>query len=172
MEILTLRLASFLTALLVTLSAPAMAEVPANCTLTALAGPERYALKCTGALVIELEPGAVLKYSGEADGLPERLILEDGRALIEVTPGSVVPQIRTPHAIAAVRGTVYAIEVGADSTAVFVLRGAVGVRTRQGPRDTATLTAGQGVDVTPGEALTVNTWGAARVDELLARFGR
>lgn len=166
------RLISIMMIVSAALSGAVMAEVPQNCTLTALSDPQRYALDCTGALVIELEPGAVLKYSGDEDGLPERLILEDGRALIEVTPGSASPQIRTPHAIAAVRGTVYALEVSADTTAVFVLRGEVEVRNRSGLRNTVTLTEGHGVDVVPGQPLTVVMWGAARERALLARFGR
>lgn len=148
------------------------AEAPANCSLTTLADPPRQMLACGGSLVIELEAGTVLRYSDDGDGSPQRLFLDEGRILIEVEPGSHVPQIRTPHAIAAVRGTVYTVEVGMTSTAIFVQRGTVDVQSRLGRRSSATLTAGLGVDVRPGQTITTRQWPSERAAEVLARFGR
>ena len=149
-----------------------LAQVPDNCTLITLTDPQRAALNCGGVLIVELEEGTVLKYFGENNGLPRRLTLENGAALIEVEPGTDAPQIRTPHAIAAVRGTIYVVDVSAGATSVFVLRGEVEVRNTLGMLNIATLTAGKGVDVAPGQNFSVEDWGEARVRNLLARFGR
>lgn len=151
---------------------PVAAQVPDNCTLTTLSNPDRYVLRCAGSLEIEMDAATQMGIVGNADGFPERLTITRGTLLIDVDPGSPSPQIRTPHAIAAVRGTVYAVEIQPGSTAVFVVRGVVNVRHRRGLGGSVDLGAGQGVDVTPGQSLEVKTWGAARVQELLSRFGR
>ncbi|MBS7698664.1 MULTISPECIES: FecR family protein [unclassified Chelatococcus] len=81
-------------------------------------------------------------------------------------------QVQTPHAVASVRGTTWAVDVTPAQSAVFVQEGRVGVTRARGGRGVV-LTAGEGVDVAPGRApLVVNRWGAARVAALLARFGR
>jgi ferric-dicitrate binding protein FerR (iron transport regulator) len=80
-------------------------------------------------------------------------------------------QIRTPHAIASVRGTLFAVDITAGRTAVFAAEGSVRVR-QIGTIDSVTLRAGQGVDVAPGQPLVVRRWGTPRVEALLARFGR
>lgn len=152
--------------------APSSAEIPENCALTELTNPTRYMLACEGALTIELEAGTVLQYSDDNNGFPGQVILQEGRVLIEVEPGTDTPQVRTPHAIAAVRGTVYAVDAGVSSTAIFVLRGEVEVRSRFGLRTTAILTEGQGVDVVPGQSFSVVEWPQERVRSLLSRFGR
>ena len=77
----------------------------------------------------------------------------------------------TPHAIASVRGTIYAVDVQGGRTSVFVARGRVAVRIASPPRPSM-LGAGQGVDVVPGQPLDVKTWGAERAAGMLARFGR
>jgi ferric-dicitrate binding protein FerR (iron transport regulator) len=70
-----------------------------------------------------------------------------------------------------VRGTIYAVDVQAGRTSVFVARGRVAVQHRE-PSPSVILGAGQGVDVVPGRPLDVKTWGAERAAGLLARFGR
>lgn len=150
----------------------AQSEIPANCTLTALTDPPRQMLSCGGSLVIELEPGTVLRYTDDGDGMPERMLLDQGSILIDVEPGTAAPQIRTPHAIAAVRGTVFTVEAGPTSTAIFVQSGTVDVQSRLGRRSTATLVPGQGVDVTPRQSITVRQWPQTRAAGVLARFGR
>ncbi|MEM9105955.1 MAG: FecR domain-containing protein, partial [Pseudomonadota bacterium] len=97
-------------------------------------------------------------------------VLSDA-VLIEVAPDSGDFQIQTPHAIAAVRGTVYVVDVSADQTDVFVVEGEVSVSRADGS-DPVELTAGLGVDVLPGEPLVVRQWPEERVRNLLARFGR
>ena len=80
-------------------------------------------------------------------------------------------QILTPLAIAAVRGTKWAVEVTTARTSVLVLSDTVGVTNRRLNRYVI-LTEGEGVDITPADtSLVQKTWGAARVRALLARFG-
>jgi ferric-dicitrate binding protein FerR (iron transport regulator) len=81
-------------------------------------------------------------------------------------------EVITPQAIAAVRGTQWAVDAEGAKTSVFVVGGSVGVRRRGGP-GRVVLGAGEGVDVEPGRApLTVRRWPQPRVDALLARLGR
>ncbi|MEO9781827.1 MAG: FecR domain-containing protein [Sedimentitalea sp.] len=150
----------------------ASAQMPENCVLTTVTGPDRHVLSCAGNLVIEMDVATEMGIVNGPNDLPERVTLSQGTVLIEVEQGGAVPQIRTPHAIAAVRGTVYAVDIQSESTAVFVLRGAVNVRHRRGSSKSVDLTAGQGVDVTPGQSLEVKTWGEDRVRALLSRLGR
>jgi hypothetical protein len=82
-------------------------------------------------------------------------------------------EIRTPQAIAAVRGTQWTVDVAGGKTAVFVVTGRVSVRRVSGGTGSVNLSAGEGVDVEPGTApLVVRRWPAARASALLARFGR
>ncbi|MDU9005551.1 FecR family protein [Sedimentitalea todarodis] len=150
----------------------AHAQMPENCALTAVSDSDRYVLKCAGNLVIEMDAATKLGIANGRDGLAERVTLTGGTVLIDVEPGGAAPQIRTPHAIAAVRGTVYAVDIQSSSTAVFVVRGAVNVRHLHGSDGSVELQAGQGVDVTPGQSLEVKTWGEGRVRTLLSRFGQ
>jgi ferric-dicitrate binding protein FerR (iron transport regulator) len=81
-------------------------------------------------------------------------------------------QVATPLAIAAVRGTKWAVDVAAGKTSVFVVRGSVMVQ-RPAAGSGVVLGSGDGVDVEPGTGpLTVKRWPAARVSALLARFGQ
>jgi ferric-dicitrate binding protein FerR (iron transport regulator) len=90
--------------------------------------------------------------------------------LIEVTRRRRF-QILTPHAIASVRGTMFAVDVTAERTSVFVVRGRTRVESRS-VSGAVVLGSGDGVDVTPGQLLVVRRWSAERVAALLARFGR
>ena len=81
-------------------------------------------------------------------------------------------QVITPQAIAAVRGTKWAVDVAADKTSVFVVRGNVAVR-RPSARRGVTLGPGEGVDVDTGTGpLTVKRWPPERAAALLARLGQ
>jgi hypothetical protein len=81
-------------------------------------------------------------------------------------------QILTPHAIAAVRGTIWAVEVTAAQSSTLAVSGAVEVTRLNGTRGVI-LQAGEGADVTPGSGpITVKRWGEKRVQALLARFAR
>ena len=147
----------------------------AGCTLTAVtSAPQRSVLKCPG-LTVEAEQKAQYQLlDRDRNQVPDAARLTSGALLIEYTPGTSKRgfQILTPHAIASVRGTTWAVDVAGANTAVFVQDGEVNVNR---PRTTrgVVLHAGQGVDVGPGTgALVVKTWGAPRVAALLARFGR
>jgi ferric-dicitrate binding protein FerR (iron transport regulator) len=130
-------------------------------------------LDCGGGLKIELEPSVRIKvFMRSGDAPPRALKLEGGGALIDVVPGSKQTQIRTPHAIAAVRGTVYAVDVSREVTSVFVVRGIVEVRKANGSDASVRLGPGQGVDVSAETPLKVATWPTDRAARLLARFGR
>jgi ferric-dicitrate binding protein FerR (iron transport regulator) len=97
--------------------------------------------------------------------------LESRGLLIESPPRRGMFQILTPHAIATVRGTVWAVDVSPARSSVFVREGAVDVRRRHG-EETVTLRGGDGVDVDDVTGLEVKRWSAERAARLLARFGR
>lgn len=149
--------------------APALAEAqtPAGCKAEALADPPRQVLRCGTGLMIEAEQGAQYR-------LKDQSHLEvNGRAvLVDVTPGRRGGfQVLTPHAIASVRGTLYAVDVKDGQSDVFVSRGKVGVQNRS-TRERTTLGASEGSDVIPGKPLDAHVWAAERVQKLMARFGR
>jgi hypothetical protein len=106
---------------------------------------------------------------GLADGvrLRQKGLLLDARRRLSQLSGFVVV---TPQAIAAVRGTKWAVDVQGRSTAVFVVNGVVSVeKTVSG--DAVSLRAGQGVDVDrSAEPVVIKRWPAERVAALLGRF--
>lgn len=150
------------------LATPLVAQVPDNCSVETLSDPDRQVYSCSGGFVIEAEAGTKIGFSGP-DGSIE---VDSGAVLIEVEKRENAAQIRTPQAIAAVRGTVYAVQVADGLTSVFVLRGKVEVSHLVNTTNAVMLQAGQGVDVTPGSPLGVANWGDSRVQKLMARFGR
>ena len=85
-------------------------------------------------------------------------------------------KVTTPQAIAAVRGTKWAVDAQETRTSVLVLRGQVAVRKSAGADQVVgqvVLGPGQGVDVDRGtDPLVVKRWPQPRVDALLARLGQ
>ena len=80
-------------------------------------------------------------------------------------------QILTPLAIAAVRGTKWAMEVMKERNSTLVLNGAVAVTSRR-LNEYVVLRDGEGVDITPSDTTMIQKrWGEARVRALMARFG-
>lgn len=148
------------------------AQTPENCRLQRLSQPDRHVIRCTGGLVITLDAAAQIGLLADPDTPPRVVDLKRGSILIEVAPGTAPTQVQSRHAIAAVRGTEFAVEETANASAVFVLTGRVRVSRRGGGLGAVSLQPGQGVDVVPGQPLEVKTWGQARVDRLLSRFGR
>ncbi|WP_244614943.1 FecR family protein [Pukyongiella litopenaei] len=135
--------------------------------------PARQVMTCDGTLIVEREPGTSMTIDERAGAAPPRAIeIEGGAILIDVQPGTAPTQIRTPHAIAAVRGTTYVVDAGAQRTSVFVIAGRVEVRKLDDGSDTVQLRPGQGTDVTATDRLEVKRWDADRAARLLARFGR
>lgn len=152
------------------ISGAAVAQVDTGCTRTRAGNPPREVFRCANGLVIEAEVAARIGLAVDATG-PRDVKLDRGAVLVEVRPGSTF-QILTPHAIASVRGTEFVVDVAEERTSVFVVEGEVAVTKRYLTDSRVTLQPGEGVDVERSEPLVVKTWGAARVDALLARFGR
>jgi FecR protein len=136
--------------------------------------PSEKTLQCGATLTVRPAQGARyrLLYK-KGDPLPVALRLDEGALLIEFQPvrwGQDF-QILTPLAIAAVRGTEWAVDVAKARTSVLVIDGSVGVTNRR-LNQYVIVTEGEGVDITPADTSTVQkTWGEARKRALLARFG-
>lgn len=155
------------------MSSGVFAQDGQSCVFTSAAsGPDRQIVTCGDALTLEREPAAGLRIVERSNNAAPRVIEVDGGAiLIEVKPGSAPTEIRTPHAIATVRGTTYVVDAGTDESSIFVLKGAVAVQ-RVNDASSVVLGPGEGADVMPGSQVVTNTWSKARADALLARFGR
>jgi len=131
-------------------------------------------LVCGENLTIRPAQGARYKlFYEKGRPLPAGARLDNGALLIEFHPTATQGdfEILTPIAIAAVRGTKWAMDVTKARTSTLVLAGAVAVTSRP-LNEYVILTAGQGVDISAGDtALVQKQWGQARVRELLSRFG-
>ena len=149
----------------------AQQQIP-GCTSTVQANPPRTVFRCSGGLIIEAEASASFNVSGSrARGVISAIELKSRGILVELTRHRRF-QILTPHAIASVRGTIFAVDVTGAQTSVLVARGLTQV-TRRGQSEAVNLGPGQGVDVTPGgDPLVVRRWPLERATALLARFGR
>ncbi len=138
--------------------------------------PSEKIFQCGGAEGLTVRAAQGTRYRmvyTKGDPVPAAIRLDDGALLIEFQPSLWRKnfQILTPLAIAAVRGTKWAVEVTRIRASVLVLSDAVGVTNRR-LNQYVILTEGEGVDITPTDTSTVQkTWGAARVRALLARFG-
>ncbi|MCM2472311.1 FecR domain-containing protein [Rhizobium sp. CG5] len=144
----------------------------ASCQREDVLDPPRIVYRCPNGLVLEAEAAADLELQQQPGSTgPAAASLSGKAVLIEVAPGSGPFQILTPHAIAAVRGTIYAVDVTGEATSVFVLRGEVAVSRADGSQ-AVSLSPGEGVDVSAAQPLQVRVWGQPRVAGLLARFAR
>jgi ferric-dicitrate binding protein FerR (iron transport regulator) len=136
--------------------------------------PSERILQCGDNLTVR--PAQGTRYRSlykKGDPLPVGIRLDDGALLIEYHPATPQEkfQILTPLAIAAVRGTKWAMEVTRTRTSTLVLAGAVAVTNRR-LNQYVVLTEGEGVDITPADTFMVQKrWGEARVRALLSRFG-
>ena len=168
--------AAWLLALLFYLSAPerGLAE-GAGCALVSdEQKPLDRVLRCGGHLTIRTEIGSRYQLIGPPTAQPNGVKLESGALLIEYKPTERrrIFQILTPHAIAAVRGTTWAVDVASGTTATLVLQGVVEVK-RPGTPKGALLRAGEGADISAESGpIVVKRWPQPRVDALLARLGR
>src|ERR1700722_7784799 len=136
--------------------------------------PSGKILQCGQTLTVRPAPGTSYQpLYKKGDPLPVAIRFNDGALLIEYHPASPNEkfQILTPLAIAAVRGTKWAMDVTKAQTSTLVLDGSVAVTNRR-LNQFVVLTQGQGVDITPTDtSVIVKTWGEARVRALLSRFG-
>ena len=133
-------------------------------------------LRCRGDVIVVAEDGA--KYtlqSHDKSGDVDTVELQNKAVLVDAPKPKTRHrlQVITPQAIAAVRGTKWAVDVQDTRTSVLVLRGRVAVRRPSGGRQVQ-LGPGEGVDVDRGgnEPLAVKRWAQPRVDALLARLGQ
>jgi hypothetical protein len=130
-------------------------------------------LHCGSGVTIIAEDGARFTLRSDRKGQVDAVELNGKALLIEVPArsGGNKFQVITPQAIAAVRGTKWAVDVAEGKTSVFVVNGRVGVGHRTGGHRVA-LGPGEGVDVEPGAPLTVKRWAPARAAALLSRLGQ
>jgi hypothetical protein len=136
--------------------------------------PSEKILQCGDTLTVHAAQGARYRpLYKKGDPLPVAIRLDEGALLIEFQPARWGQdfQILTPLAIAAVRGTEWAVDVAKARTSVLVIDGSVGVTNRR-LNQYVIVTEGEGVDITPADTSTVQkTWGEARKRALLSRFG-
>ena len=145
----------------------------AGCAISRDAGA-RQVLSCPGGVKVTAEAGASFRLSDRNhDGSPDSASLRRKAILVDVDSSQHTGgfQVVTPQAIAAVRGTQWAVDVAGDKTSVLVVRGSVAVRRPAG--EPVVLSPGEGVDVSSStEPLVVRRWPAPRVAALLARLGQ
>lgn len=146
-----------------------------GCTVQRIAGPPRQIIRCPDGVVVTAELGARFNLvDRDRDGRVDALSLRSKAVLVDVDrqkrPNGF--EVMTPQAIAAVRGTRWAVDVKNGTTSVLVVRGRVAVA-RPASRASVSLSVGEGVDVSSGSGpLTVRRWPPARSAALLARLGQ
>src|SRR3979409_2434428 len=129
-------------------------------------------LRCEGGVTIVTENGARFTLlDRDGNGRVDSVELSSKALLLEVPkkPGGNHFQVIKPQAVAAVRGTKWAVDAAEGKTAVFVVNGQVSVSRRAGGNRVG-LGPGEGVDVERTGAMTVKRWPSARVSPLLARL--
>jgi ferric-dicitrate binding protein FerR (iron transport regulator) len=153
-------------------SALAQPAQPACTTTSTTFGSQT--LRCPTAITIVAESGAKFELRDRnRDGQVDSVELSNRALLLEVPkqPGRAKFDVVTPQAIAAVRGTKWAVDAEYAKTSVFVVNGRVRVARPVG-RGSVVLGAGEGVDVEPSGELIVKRWPAARVTALMTRLGQ
>ena len=131
-------------------------------------------LRCDNGITIVAENGAKFELKDRnRDGHVDSAELSSKALLVEVPkkPGGNRFEVVTPQAIAAVRGTRWAVDAAEGKTSVLVVNGRVSVSRPAGGRRVV-LGPGDGVDVEAMGPLTVKHWAPARVAALLARLGQ
>ena len=145
----------------------------AGCTSTATAQGTQ-TLRCPTAITIVAESGAKFELRDRnRDGQVDSVELSNKALLLEVPkkPGRTRFDVVTPQAIAAVRGTKWAVDAEGAKTSVFVVNGRVSVARPRG-RGGVVLGPGEGVDVETTGELIVKRWPPPRVTALMARLGQ
>ena len=131
-------------------------------------------LRCETAITIVAESGAKFELRDRnRDGQVDSVELSNKALLLEVPkkPRRTRFNVVTPQAIAAVRGTKWAVDAEGAKTSVFVVNGRVSVA-RSAGRGSVVLGPGDGVDVETAGELIVKRWPPARVTALMARLGQ
>src|SRR5215510_15832966 len=136
--------------------------------------PSEKILRCGSNLTIRSAPNTRYRLTNPDNRRqPTGARVDSGALLIEFTPneGRRDFRILTPHAITAVRGTRWAVEVGRSQTSTLVVSGAVEVMRRNsrraaapGAQESVLLGAGEGVDVSAGTGpLMIKRWTQTRI---------
>jgi hypothetical protein len=159
---------------LLLLAGPAAAQSAKSGCTSAPTAQGTQTLHCETAITIVAESGAKFELRDRnRDGQVDSVELSNKALLLEVPKkaGRTRFNVVTPQAIAAVRGTRWAVDAEGGKTSVFVVDGRVSVaRARRG--GSVVLGPGEGVDVETSGNLVVKRWGAARVEALMARLGQ
>ncbi|MDL2407339.1 FecR domain-containing protein [Rhizobium calliandrae] len=146
-----------------------------GCSLRPAVSAQRQTLNCEPGLIITIERGASYQLSDRnRDGRVDAIVLNSRAALVDVDSARIRGgfEVVTPQAIAAVRGTRWAVDAQRGKTSVLVLRGRVAVN-KISTGEGVTLRQGQGVDVDRGRSpLRVTSWGQARINALMGRLGQ
>jgi ferric-dicitrate binding protein FerR (iron transport regulator) len=156
------------------LAGPALAQPAKPGCTSAPTAQGSQTLNCPTAITIVAESGAKFELRDRnRDGQVDSVELSNKALLLEVPkqPGRARFDVVTPQAIAAVRGTKWAVDAEGAKTSVFVVDGRVSVA-RPAGRGRVVLGAGDGVDVEPSGGLIVKRWPPARVTALMARLGQ
>jgi hypothetical protein len=131
-------------------------------------------LRCRGSVTIIAEDGARFTLQDrDNNGDVDSVDLQSKALLVDAPKqrGKNRFEVKTPQAIAAVRGTKWAVDAQQTRTSVLVLQGQVAVR-RPAAAGQVVLGPGQGVDVDEAGPLVVKRWPQPRVTALLARLGQ
>ncbi|MDB5501182.1 MAG: hypothetical protein JWR89_1084 [Tardiphaga sp.] len=133
-------------------------------------------LRCGAGLTIVAESGAQFTLlDRDGNGHVDAVELQSKAVFVEAPKKKTGKpfEVITPQAIAAVRGTKWAVDAEGTKTSVFVDTGRVAVRRTTAPGQVV-LGPGEGVDVDAASSapLEVKRWGAPRVAALMARLGR
>lgn len=156
-------------------SQTALGQSSAGCSLQPVVGTSRQVLHCGNGLSITTEAGARFQLADRnGDGRIDSVSLTSKAVLVDVDSSKLKGgfEVITPQAIAAVRGTRWAVDAQGGKTSVLVLRGKVSVSRPHTP-SAVLLGPGQGVEVDGGGSpLVVKPWPAARVSALMARLGQ
>lgn len=131
--------------------------------------------QCEGGVTIVAENGAQYVLGDvNRDGRIDAVELSSKALLLDVQRKSRARKFRvnTPQAIAAVRGTRWAVDVAQGKTSVFVVHGRVNVGRRTPGERNVVLGPGEGVDVEASAPLVVKRWAPARVSALMSRLGQ
>jgi ferric-dicitrate binding protein FerR (iron transport regulator) len=129
-------------------------------------------IHCKAGVTIVVENGArYALHDRDGNGRVDSVELSNKALLLEVPKNRNEFKVVTPQAIAAVRGTKWAVDAVENQTSVFVIHGRVAVGRRTGGNG-VTLSPGEGVDVEAAGPLTVKRWPPARVAALMARLGQ
>jgi hypothetical protein len=148
-------------------------QLPAGCSSEPAANGAQ-TVHCGGLTIIAENGAQYTLLDRDRDGSIDAVDLRSKAVLVDAPKQRAGRrfQVITPQAIAAVRGTKWAVDAQEVKTSVLVVAGRVAVRrSAGGPR--AVLGPGEGVDVEQDRGpLTVKRWPQQRVSALLARLGR